>query len=110
MSNSKSLLDRYSIPIEHLDFDYVQKCENVKEIERILEILKSGEEGYYPQLTDCTENRLRDLDPANKMFRIQHELVRNSNPKCKTVQEDVEVGFPPEFTVWFLDDSDVSFQ
>lgn len=91
MSNSKSLLEKYNVPIEHLDFDYVQKCSNVKEIERILEILKSAEEGHYPQLTECTEKRLRELDPTNKMFRVEHKLVQNSDPECKEVQQDVEV-------------------
>lgn len=91
MSNSKSLLEKYHIPIEHIDFEYVQNCVNVKEIERILEILKSGEEGHFPQLMECTENRLRELDPANKMFRVEHNLVRNSNPKSWKVREEVEV-------------------
>lgn len=79
------------MPIEHLDFDYVRKCANAREIERILEILRSGEEGHYPQLTEFTENRLRVLDPANKVFRVEHNLVRNSNPICGSVQEDVDV-------------------
>lgn len=79
------------MPIEHLDFDYVRNCVNAKEIERILEILKSGEEGHYPQLTEFTEKRLRDLDPANKMLRVEHKMMRNSHPECRSVQADVEV-------------------
>lgn len=91
MSNSKSLLEKYHIPIEHIDFDYVRNGVNVKEIERILEILKSGEEGHFPQLMEFTERRLRELDPANKMLRVEHNLMRNSNPECRKVQEEVEV-------------------
>lgn len=92
MSQSKSLLETYGIPIEHLDFDYVKKCEKVKEVQRILEILRSGEEGFYPELTKCAEQRLRSLDPTNKMFRIEHPLVSNFNPKSAQVQREVEVG------------------
>lgn len=91
MYNSKSLLEKYHIPIEHIDFEYVRNCVNVKEIERILEILKSGEEGHFPELIEFTGNRLRELDPANKMFRVEHNLVRGSNPECRKVQEEVEV-------------------
>lgn len=91
MAHSKSLLEKYNIPVEHLDFDYVRNCVNVKEIEGMLEILKSGEEGYYQQLTEATENRLRELDPANKMFRVEHKLVRSSHPEYKDVREEVEV-------------------
>lgn len=91
MSNSKSLLVKYHMPIEHLDFDYVRKCASVEEIQHILEILRSGEEGHYPQLIEFTENRLRELDPTNKVFRAEHNLVRNSNPMCGNLQEDVDV-------------------
>lgn len=99
MSHSKSLLEKYNIPIEHLDFDYVRNCVSTKEIERILEILKSGEEGHYPQLTECTEKRLRELNPDNKMFRVEHKLWQNSHPECKGVQEEVEVSLS-HFSYW----------
>lgn len=36
----ETLLKKYNIPIEHLDFDYIKSCENVKEIQRIVKILR----------------------------------------------------------------------
>lgn len=36
----KTLLEKYEIPINHLEFDYVNKCCNILEIERILRILR----------------------------------------------------------------------
>lgn len=71
MNETKSLLAKYSIPVEHLDFDYIKTCEKVRELEKILEILKSGEEGYYPDLTKFAEEKLQELDPDNCMLRIE---------------------------------------
>lgn len=71
MNNKKRLLDKYSIPIEHLDFDYIKKCSDVRKLEQMLEILKSNEEGYYPELTKFAENKLNELDPDNRMLRTE---------------------------------------
>ncbi len=35
-----SLLQKYSIPLDHLDFRYIASCTNPKEIEKILLILR----------------------------------------------------------------------
>ena len=51
------------VPIEHLDYGYVGKCKNARELERILEILRSGKEGMYPQLIDFTEKKLKEVFP-----------------------------------------------
>lgn len=68
MPEKKSLLEKYEIPIEHLDFEYIKTCPNIQELEKMLEILRSGEEGYYPDLVKCSESKLRDLDANNRMF------------------------------------------
>lgn len=47
---AKSLLEKYDIPISHLDYGYIAECEDAREMERIVVILKSGEEGFYPDL------------------------------------------------------------
>lgn len=78
MAKKQSLVEKYEIPIENLDFTYVQNCGNIVEIERILEILRSGEEGFYPDLTKCTELRLRELDANNRMLRIEVQCQRTS--------------------------------
>lgn len=64
-----SLLKKYDIPINHLDFDYIKSCGNVKEIERIVVVLKSGEEGHYPDLTNCALAKLKALNPNSKVLR-----------------------------------------
>lgn len=71
MHEKKSLLEKYSIPIEHLDFGYIKTCQNVCELEKIIEILKSGEEGYYPDLMKFAEEKLREIDPDNRLLRIE---------------------------------------
>lgn len=47
---AESLLDKYQIPIQHFDFDYVSRAADANELEKIVEVLRSGQEGYYPQL------------------------------------------------------------
>lgn len=68
-SSSQNLLSKYGIPIQNLDFAYINKCENVKELRKIYEILQSGEEGYYPQLMKCAEDRLALLNPNCDLLR-----------------------------------------
>ncbi|KAJ7352829.1 Sperm associated antigen 1 [Desmophyllum pertusum] len=57
------------VPIEHLDYRYVGECKNSKELEKILKVLRSGEEGHYPELIEFTEERLRNINPKSKSLR-----------------------------------------
>nr|XP_056710091.1 sperm-associated antigen 1 [Euleptes europaea] len=59
----------YQIPIDHLDYKYIEKCTNVKYLEKILRILRSGEEGYYPDLTLFCEKRIESLAPNSRALR-----------------------------------------
>ncbi|XP_059021902.1 sperm-associated antigen 1 isoform X1 [Mustela lutreola] len=85
----------FKIPVEHLDFKYIEKCSDVKHLEKILYVLsllsslsipagaqtqsmlqpphfrngESGEEGYYPELTEFCENRLKGLAPESRALR-----------------------------------------
>lgn len=36
----KSLLERYDVPIENLSYGYITQCTGVKELERIVHILR----------------------------------------------------------------------
>ena len=38
--NTKTLLEKYEIPLDHLDFAYVKQCNDLKELERIVKILR----------------------------------------------------------------------
>ncbi|XP_038199460.1 sperm-associated antigen 1 isoform X1 [Arvicola amphibius] len=59
----------FKIPVEHLDFKYIEKCSDVKHLEKILCVLRSGEEGYYPELTEFCEKRLTGLAPKSRALR-----------------------------------------
>ncbi|XP_032982627.1 sperm-associated antigen 1 isoform X1 [Rhinolophus ferrumequinum] len=59
----------FKIPIEHLDFKYIEKCSDVKHLEKILCVLRSGEEGYYPELTEFCEKHLKGLAPGSRALR-----------------------------------------
>ncbi|KAJ8020458.1 Sperm-associated antigen 1 [Holothuria leucospilota] len=57
------------VPVEHMDYDYISESSNVKELEKILKVLRSGKEGYYPDLIKHCENRIRQLNPQSKALR-----------------------------------------
>ncbi|XP_030890888.1 sperm-associated antigen 1 [Leptonychotes weddellii] len=59
----------FKIPVEHLDFKYIEKCSDIKHLEKILCVLRSGEEGYYPELTEFCEKRLKGLAPESRALR-----------------------------------------
>jgi hypothetical protein len=40
MKSKKSLMAKYEIPVDHLTFDYVEKCNDRREMERIVKILR----------------------------------------------------------------------
>ncbi|XP_035658810.1 sperm-associated antigen 1-like isoform X1 [Branchiostoma floridae] len=61
---------RYNIPIEHLDYKYIEGCENARELEKILYELRSGDEGIYPELISFCEKRLEALKPDSKALRV----------------------------------------
>ncbi len=53
----------YDIPLNHLDYKYITECNKLKELEKILKVLKSGTEGRYPDLERHCEEKIRSLDP-----------------------------------------------
>ncbi|XP_061086931.1 sperm-associated antigen 1A [Conger conger] len=57
------------IPVEHLDYDFIQKCSDVKYLERIVIVLRSGQEGLYPHLTEFCEKRIEKLNPKSHAIR-----------------------------------------
>eukprot|EP00112_Aurelia_sp_Birch-Aquarium-sp1_P014394 Seg3104.2 transcript_id=Seg3104.2/GoldUCD/mRNA.D3Y31 product="Sperm-associated antigen 1" protein_id=Seg3104.2/GoldUCD/D3Y31 len=65
-----------NIPISHLDYKYIEKCSDAKEIGKILQILRSGEEGTYPDLIRFTERRLESLNPESKLLLKENKVKR----------------------------------
>ncbi|XP_060726928.1 sperm-associated antigen 1 isoform X1 [Tachysurus vachellii] len=59
----------HTIPLEHLDYSYIQHCQDLKYLEKILNVLRSGTEGTYPQLTDFCEKRIETLEPRHRALR-----------------------------------------
>lgn len=72
----QSLLQKYEIPVEFLDFAYIKNCSDSKMLERIVKILQSGEEGFYPDLTKCAEEKLKSLKPNSKVFRVEEPALK----------------------------------
>ncbi|CAK6967147.1 sperm-associated antigen 1-like [Scomber scombrus] len=54
------------VPVEHLDYDYIKECKDVKYLEKILRLLRSGDEGIYPHLIKFCESHLEKLDPKSR--------------------------------------------
>lgn len=91
----KSLLEKYEIPVEFLDFEYVNKCQDARILEKIVKILRSGEEGFYPQLTQSAENKLMKLKPSSKIFRTETPAMRK---EC--LDENERIKLDEEMSSW----------
>ncbi|XP_065063184.1 sperm-associated antigen 1-like [Rhopilema esculentum] len=63
-----------TIPIAHLDYKYISECNNAKELEKLLKILRSGEEGHYPDLVKYTEKKLDSLSPQSKLLQKETKV------------------------------------
>ena len=72
------------VPVEHMDYQYVEKCNNYEEVRAILEALKSGKEGRFFHLEDFTEKRMLELMPEEEK---QLYLRLKTKPKVSEVQE-----------------------
>uniref|UniRef100_A0A182K5A7 Sperm-associated antigen 1 n=1 Tax=Anopheles christyi TaxID=43041 RepID=A0A182K5A7_9DIPT len=76
MSNVPArLLEKYDLLLDHLDFEYIRQSTNGREVENIVKVLRSGEEGYFPQLTAFAEERLKSLRPDSKLLRKEQPLA-----------------------------------
>ncbi|XP_055607603.1 sperm-associated antigen 1 [Uranotaenia lowii] len=76
---STRLLEKYNVLLEHLDFGYIRASTDGREMEKIVKILRSGQEGFYPQLTDLAVDRLRQLKPDSKLLRTESEPLRKDS-------------------------------
>ncbi|XP_061919713.1 sperm-associated antigen 1 isoform X1 [Entelurus aequoreus] len=67
------------IPVEHLEYDYIGKCKDTKYLEKILGLLRSGKEGFYPHLIEFCETHLENLDPRSRALRKENPVSTSSN-------------------------------
>ncbi|CAO1436545.1 unnamed protein product [Diamesa hyperborea] len=72
----RTLLQKYDIPVEFLDFGYIKECSDDKILEKIVIILRSGEEGHYPDLMKRAEEKLLLLKPESKLFRFEEPAIK----------------------------------
>uniref|UniRef100_A0A0B7B9I2 Sperm-associated antigen 1 n=1 Tax=Arion vulgaris TaxID=1028688 RepID=A0A0B7B9I2_9EUPU len=84
---------KYDLPLSHLDYSYIEKCSNVRELEKILSILRSGDEGMYPDLEKFAEKRLETLNPKSHVLRKESAILRAGDLEhgdWKNIQEDLK--------------------
>ncbi|KAJ8967693.1 hypothetical protein NQ314_002683 [Rhamnusium bicolor] len=89
----QTLLSKYEIPIQHFDFDYIEKCSNGKELEKILHVLRSGEEGHYPDLIKTAEEQLKTIKPKSKFLRKIGPVINKddlSKDEVSQLSKDLE--------------------
>nr|XP_018901343.1 PREDICTED: uncharacterized protein LOC109033254 isoform X2 [Bemisia tabaci] len=82
----QTLLEKYDVPLEKLSFEFIKDCSDSKMLEKIVKILRSQEEGYYPQLQEAAETRLRKVDPSHKLLRVLEPVTKSIYPSASTVQ------------------------
>lgn len=71
-----------NIPIDELDYGYIEKCKDINKLQKILEILRSGEEGRFPALEQFTEKQLAIKNPGSLLLeRCNIEKTVRDMPK-----------------------------
>lgn len=73
-----SLLKKYDIPLHYLDYSHIEKCTSANELENIVHILRSGEEGHFPDLLEKAELKLSLLKPNSKFLRKSNPVLPRS--------------------------------
>ncbi|CAH8585941.1 unnamed protein product [Schistosoma mattheei] len=79
MSDSVYFSERtktYDIPISHLDFKYLDSCNDPYELEKILKTLRSGEVGRYAELESFCEEKVKTLHPNSRVLRKAIEPIK----------------------------------
>ena len=59
-TNNKNKSDLPDVPIEKLDYKYLETCEDVEELRDIVAVLESGREGHFPDLNRAAEKKKKD--------------------------------------------------
>ncbi|XP_011063061.1 PREDICTED: uncharacterized protein LOC105151201 [Acromyrmex echinatior] len=83
----KTLLERYNIPVENVSYEFISQCTDGKTLERIVLILRSGEEGDYPDLTKHAEERLARIKPTSALLRKAEPVLRRNMLNANEQQE-----------------------
>mmetsp|Transcript_18579 Transcript_18579/g.20196 ORF Transcript_18579/g.20196 Transcript_18579/m.20196 type:complete len:916 (-) Transcript_18579:34-2781(-) len=62
-------VDKLQVEVDMMDFSFVESCSDWKQLLKILQVLKSGKEGHYPELVRSTEEKLLRVMPAKEKKR-----------------------------------------
>ncbi|GFR87401.1 sperm-associated antigen 1-like [Elysia marginata] len=84
---------KYNLPLSHLDYKYIESCNNPKEIEKIVNVLRSGDEGKFPDLENFAEKRLKELNPKSRALRKDGPILQPgdlSGGDWKSIEEDLK--------------------
>ncbi|XP_029641832.1 sperm-associated antigen 1 isoform X1 [Octopus sinensis] len=91
----KENISKYQIPLDHIDFGYIKKCKDVKELEKIYKLLRSGEEGHYAELEKCCEEKLREMHPNSRALRREEPLK-----KITDLSQEENIALQAELENW----------
>ncbi|KAF8778468.1 Sperm-associated antigen 1 like protein [Argiope bruennichi] len=86
-----SLLEKLNLTLDQLDYKYIENCKNVKQLEKILRVLRSGEEGVFPHLIKFCEARLQQVDPSNK-YLLSAQGIMNYSDLPEEEKENILAG------------------
>ncbi|CAH1130253.1 unnamed protein product [Ceutorhynchus assimilis] len=78
-ARGESLMEKYGIPIQHYEFDYVAKAKDAEELEKMTLVLRSGQEGYFPDLLRAIEDKLQRLKPESKLLKYSTPVLRKQD-------------------------------
>ncbi|XP_050388622.2 sperm-associated antigen 1 [Patella vulgata] len=67
---------KYDLPLSCLDYTFISECENIKELEKIIKVLRSGEEGFYPDLEKAAVEKLEKLNPKSRILRKETPVLQ----------------------------------
>uniref|UniRef100_A0A672PJV8 Sperm associated antigen 1b n=1 Tax=Sinocyclocheilus grahami TaxID=75366 RepID=A0A672PJV8_SINGR len=84
----------WSVPVEHLDYSFIQSCSDLKHLEQILRVLRSGQDGFYPQLIEFCEEHIEQLDPESRVLRKENRAATAASfsaEEWRSISEDLQV-------------------
>ncbi|XP_063690979.1 sperm-associated antigen 1-like [Bolinopsis microptera] len=87
--------DKSEVPVEHLDYTYINNCTSGKELEQILKVLRSGKEGRWQDLESRCEQRLSEVYPKSKLLRVATSLL-----KPGALDEETRKNVDQDITDW----------
>ncbi|XP_039544835.1 sperm-associated antigen 1 [Pimephales promelas] len=83
-----------SVPVDHLDYSFIQSCSDLRYLEKILRVLRSGLEGFYPHLIEFCERHIEKLDPKCRVLRKENRAATAScfsTEEWRNISEDLQM-------------------